>query len=60
MTALDRTLSKALTNGRVTAKTANARTIARAVRYRYLVESDLAGVFVLTQLGQCMAGDCPF
>lgn len=60
MTTLNRTLSQALTHGRVTPQTANASTIQRAVRLGLLAPGDLAEVYVLTKAGQCRAGDPPF
>jgi hypothetical protein len=48
-------LATALRNGRVTAKTAGKRSIARCCKYGLLIASELAGVYVLTDDGRFFA-----
>lgn len=55
-----KTLQTALANRRVTARTANKMHIAKAVALGLLTEGELAGVYVLTAHGRCVAGDPPF
>lgn len=53
-------LQTALRNGRVTAATAPERSIRKLVRTKHLAPTELAGVYILTELGRCAAGDCSF
>ena len=56
----DPTIQAAYENGRVSKLTAPERSINRLVRLGYLRESDLSGIYVLTDRGLWAAGDCPF
>lgn len=58
--ALSKALDAALTNGRVTFQTASKHAICKLVTAKMLKQDELAGVFVLTEYGQCVAGEPPF
>lgn len=56
----DATIQAAYENGRVSKITAPERSINRLVRLGYLRESELSGIYVLTDRGLCAAGNPPF
>ena len=56
----DRTIQTAYDNGRVSALTAPRASIDKLIRLGLLRESELSGIYVLTEHGLCAVGDPPF